>query len=136
MKRLFSELCWMKTLRGSRTSHIASKISKSVGIILRSSLYLFKSSLKTLYYGLVYPYLQYCNVVWASTYQSNLNRIVILQKRIVRIISKVKFDSHTDPLYKELNILKFHDICNYRWVSFYSLGKITVCQIILMICLP
>ena len=69
-------------------SYIASKIlkkflycySKSIGIILRSSSYLFKSSLKTLYYGLVYPYLQYCNIVWASTYQSNLNRIVILQK--------------------------------------------------------
>ena len=45
-------------------SYIASKISKSIGIILRSSFYLFKSSLKTLYYGLVYPYLQYCNIVW------------------------------------------------------------------------
>ena len=102
----------------SHISYISSKISKSIGIILRSSFYLFKSSLKTLYYGLVYPYLQYCNIVWASTYQSNLNRIVILQKRIVRIISKVKFDSHTNPLYKELNILKFHDICKLQMGQF------------------
>ena len=54
----------------------------------------------------------------ASTYQSNLNRIVILQKRIVRIISKVKFDSHTNPLYKELNILKFYDICKLQMGQF------------------
>ena len=102
----------------SHISYISSKISKSIGIILRSSFYVFKSSLKTLYYGLVYPYLQYCNIVWASTYQSNLNRIVILQKRIVRIISKVKFDPHTNPLYKELNILKFHDICKLQMGQF------------------
>ena len=62
----------------SHISYITSKISKSIGIIFRSSFYLFKSSLKTLYYGLVYPYLQYCNIVWESTYQSSLNRIVIL----------------------------------------------------------
>ena len=57
-------------------------------------------------------------MVWASTYQSNLNRIVILQKRIVRIISKVKFESHTNPLYRELNILKFHDICKLQMGQF------------------
>ena len=71
MKPLFSELCWMKTLRRSHTSYISSKISKSIGIFLRSSFYVFKSSLKPLYYGLVYTYLQYCNIVWASTNQSN-----------------------------------------------------------------
>ena len=101
----------------SHISYIAGKISKSIGIILGSSFYLFKSSLKT-YYGIVYPYLQYCNIVWASTYRSHLNRIVILQKQIVRIISKVKFDSHTNPLHKELSILKFHDICKLQMEQF------------------
>ena len=84
----------------SHISHISSKIAKYIGIILRTSFYLLKSSLKMLYYALVYPYLQYCNIVWASTYPSNLNRIVILQKRIVRILSKGKFDSHTNPFFR------------------------------------
>jgi hypothetical protein len=74
-----------------------------------------------LYHALVYPYLQYCNIVWASTYSSNLNCIVILQKQIVRILSKGKFDSHTDPFFKELKLLKFHDICKLQFgqISFF-----------------
>ena len=91
-------------------SHVANKISKSVGIIYRASFCLFKSSLRTLYYSLVYPYLQYCITVWGSTYPSNLHRLVLLQKRIIRIISKVAYDAHTDPIFKELRCLKFDDI--------------------------
>jgi hypothetical protein len=52
-------------------SHVANKISKSVRIIYRASFFLFKSSLRTLYYSLVYPYRQYCITVWGSTYPSN-----------------------------------------------------------------
>ena len=91
-------------------SHIANKISKSIGIIYRSKFYLPKKSLITLYYSLIYPYLFYCNMVWASTYETNLHRIVILQKRAIRIISKSNFDDHTSPIFKSLGILKFHDI--------------------------
>ena len=55
--------------------------------------------------------------VWGSTYQSNLSRVFILQKKIIRIISKVSFDSHTDVLFKEHGILKFFD------TYFYQIGK-------------
>ena len=40
-------------------------------------------------------------VTYSSTYSSNLNRIVLLQKRVVRIINQEKFDAHTDPMFKE-----------------------------------
>jgi hypothetical protein len=59
---------------------------------------------------MVYPYLQYCNIVWASTYASNLTRLVILQKRIVRILNNSSFDSHTNLIFKNLRLLKFHDL--------------------------
>ena len=57
---------------------VSRKISKSIGIIYKSSFCLPKTSLRSLYYSLVYPYLTYCVSVWGSTYQSNLNRIIIL----------------------------------------------------------
>ena len=50
------------------------------------------------------------HVVWASTYKTNLRRLVTLQKRAVRIINNSNFDAHTDPIFKELSILKFNDI--------------------------
>ena len=63
-----------------------------------------------LYYALVYPYLQYCITVWGSTYPSNLYRIVLIQKRVIRVISKEAFDAHTDPIFQKLCILKFTDV--------------------------
>ena len=68
-------------------------------------------SLRMLYYSLIYPYFYYCNIVWASTYKiHNLHHLVILQKRIIRIINKSHFNAHTDPIFKDLGILKFNDI--------------------------
>ena len=39
----------------SHISNVANKISKSIGIIYKASFFLPKSSLRTLYYSLVYP---------------------------------------------------------------------------------
>ena len=64
----------------------------------------------TLYYSLVYSYLQYFILVWSSTYPTYLRRLVLLQNGIVIVISKKGFDALTDPLFKNLMILKLEDI--------------------------
>jgi hypothetical protein len=107
----------------SHISHVSTKISKSIGIIRKSSFFLLKQSLFTLYYSMVYPYLQYCNIVWASTYASNLFRLVVLQKRIVRIMNNSTFDSHTSMIFKNLRLLKFNDICKLQTCQFMFLYK-------------
>ena len=95
-------------------AHVSRKISKSIGVIYKSSFCLSPSSLRTLYFSLIYPYLVYCISVWGSTYSSNLNRIFILQKKCIRIISKSSYDAHTEPLFKALRILKFADIYKFQ----------------------
>ena len=94
----------------SEISHAANKVAKSMGIISRCSFFLPKTSPRMLYFSLIYPYLYYCNIVWASTYKSYLRRLVILQKRIIRIINNSHFNAHADPIFKDLGILKFTDI--------------------------
>ena len=89
---------------------MANKVSKSVGIIRKSSFYLLTKSLRTLCFLLVYPYFFYCNLVWASTYRTHLSHLVILQKRVVRTIAKTQCYVHTNPIFKNLGILKFHAI--------------------------
>ena len=84
----------------SHISHIAGKISKSVGIIGWSSPCLTKLASKTLYYSLVYAYFQSCIIVWGSTYPTNLHCIL-------RIVNKKPLDAHTDPLFRDLKFLKF-----------------------------
>ena len=41
-------------------SCVANKIAKSIGIISRARFYLNQTSLRLLYYTMIYPYLQYC----------------------------------------------------------------------------
>ena len=93
----------------SEISYVANKVAKSIGIISRCSFFLPKSSLRMLYYSLIYPYfvlLQYS----LGFNETNLRRLVILQKRIIRIINKSHLNAHTDPIFKDLGILKFNDI--------------------------
>ena|SRR6218665_2439047 len=93
---------------------IAAKIAKNIGVLGRTA-YLLPSSIRlTLFYSLVYPYLSYCNMIWAFTYDCRVKKIVILQKRAIRIIAGTctSYCSHTAPLFVELNLLKFHQkIC-------------------------
>ena len=104
-------------------SNVSRKISKSIGIIHKSRFCLGLSSVRILYNSLVYPYLIYCVSVWASTYPTNLNRVTILQKRLVRIIANKPFDAHTKPLFKELQILQFADIFLFQVGKFMYLFK-------------
>ena len=94
----------------SPIQNAARKVSKSVGIIHKSSFCLNKISLCTLYYSLVHPYLHYCASFWGSTYQSNLKRLINLQKRVIRIVSRSSFDAHANPIFVSLRILKFEVI--------------------------
>ena len=78
---------------------IANKVSKSIGIITKARFYLSMPSLRTLYFVFIYPYLQYETIVWGSTYKTTLNRLVVLQKRIIRVITKSCFDAPSAPLF-------------------------------------
>ena len=105
----------------SHITHVTRKMSKSIGIIKKASFYLSKSTLLTLYYSLVYPYMQYCILVWGSTYPSNLRRIVLLQKRVVRIINKAVYDAHTEPMFNDLGLLPFQKIYLFHLGKFMFL---------------
>ena len=47
---------------------------------------------------------------WGSTYQSNLKRLITLEKRVIRIISKSPFNEHDNPIFVSLRIRKFEDL--------------------------
>ena len=98
---------------------ISAKIAKNVGILSRASHLLPKYIRLQLYYSLVYPYFTYCNLVWASNYASRLNKLVLLQKRAVRIIARAPRGSHTGPLFSDLQILRFCEINKLQVCDFF-----------------
>ena len=44
------------------------------------------------------------------TKRTNLRRLVILQKRIIRIMYQLHFHAHANPIFKDFGVLKFNDI--------------------------
>ena len=60
---------------------------------------------------------------WGLTYHSNLKRLITLQKRAVRTISRSAFDAHTDPIFKSLKLLKFENIVSLQVANIMYLYK-------------
>ena len=96
--------------------HLSLILSRNIGILNRSKYLLNKQSLLLLYNALVLPYINYCCVVWGFTYPTYMNKIEILQKRVIRIIDSQPRLAHSDPIFKSLNILKLKDIARQQLI--------------------
>ena len=105
----------------THVNFIEAKISKSVLLLYKAKYYLPSKSLLTLYYALIYPYLTYCNLIWACTYVTNLQRIYLLQKRAVWVISKADYKASSKPLFANLKILDVFSIFSLQVSSFINL---------------
>ena len=99
-------------------NYISKKVSKSVSI-LKMLKYTFPSNvLKSLYQSLVYPYYNYCNLVWGSAASVHLVPLVNLQKKAIRIICKVGYFDTTPPLFDNLKLLQVNEIYDFNCAKF------------------
>lgn len=89
---------------------IKRKAAKGVGVMCKAKKFLNEKTLMTLYYSLVYPYLQYGIIAWGTTYQTHLDPLIKIQKRVIRIISSAPYLAHTEPLFNKLKLLNLRKI--------------------------
>ena len=108
-----AKLNWKKHIE-----YIAMKISKGLGALGRVRNILPQNALLMLHNTMVYPYLTYCNIVWGTASASTLQRLVVLQNRAVRLVTRSKFRSSCNPLFVCLNILKLSDINKFQIALF------------------
>ena len=73
--------------------------------------------LKNIYYSLIYSHIVYAIQVWGSANDSELAKLLILQKKAVRMMSyKDQYPplhgplNPADPIFFDLGILKIHDV--------------------------
>ena len=64
------------------------------------------SALKLMYDSLILSHLQFGITAWGFEWE----RVAKLQKRALRIVTNSKYNAHTEPLFKCLNLLKINDI--------------------------
>ena len=111
-------LSWTQQIKA-----ISDKLARSVYILNSVKRYLPLNIMKTLYYSLFYGHISYGIILWApNCFKYNLNKIIKLQKKCVRIITNSTYNAHTHDIFKNLNFLKLEDILDLELSKFmYSL---------------
>ena len=94
----------------SHINSVATTVSRNLGIIGRIKHYLSSKQLRLLYNSMILPHLNYCAAVWGVNYGTAINKLLLLQKRAVRIIDKTSYLSHAKPLFIKHKILEFPEI--------------------------
>ena len=95
-------------------NHVYKKISRALFIIKQVKNLLPLDCLRTLYFALIHPHLSYGITAWGNAFQVTLKRTTILQKRAIRTICRANYNSHTEPLFKKLNIMKLKEQYEYE----------------------
>ena len=104
-----SNLSWNKHI-----DVIINKMSKTIGIIAKVR-HLLLGSARTIYMTLVEPYINYCNIVWAQPDSTcHLNKILKIQKNIVRSLHFRISELTLNLFLKQLNILTVYKIYKYQ----------------------
>ena len=94
------------------------KLAKTVGILSEVRHFVDNHILVMLYYSLIYPFFTYGVHVWGLTFLSFLTQLFIIQKKAIRIISFCEPKSHSEPLFKSLNLLNLNDVIESQILFF------------------
>ena len=89
---------------------LSKKLSRANGILSKLRHNAPLETCLQVYYSIFYSHLIYGCSIWGLMTEENLNKIEILQKECIRILTFSDFNSHTNPLFIELELLKVRDI--------------------------
>ena len=84
---------------------LSNKINSICGMLNNMKYLLPKHTIKTIYHSLIGSHLSYGLLLWGKKSVQLMN----LQKKAVRIISRSHYLAHTEPIFKQENILKITD---------------------------
>ena len=97
------------------TSILSNRLSKYAGILNKLKHYLPLSTMRTLYFSMVGSVFKYGILTWGFAH----SRLTKIQNGLLRIITYSKYNAHTEPLFKALDILKLEDNMKLNALKLY-----------------
>ena len=88
---------------------MCAKLANICGVVSKARHYLDRKCLMTIYNSLFDSCLRYGILGWGTASEQELNRLKMLQNRVVRFITFSKFRTRAAPLYSELKIIPLRD---------------------------
>ena len=96
---------------------LSAKIAKTVGILNTLKHVLPINILKMIYNSLIPCHLNYGILLWGVQHNAN-DKLHKLQKKAIRIITSSNFLAHSEPMFKQLHLLKSYDIYKCQLLKF------------------
>ena len=94
-------------------THISKKLASANYAINSTKNFLPLNIRKLLYYSLFDSHLNYGNLLWGCASNKLIDKIEVLHKRCIRNVALKPYKAHTEPLFKNLCILKLSDKLSY-----------------------
>ena len=114
-----SSLIWKQHLY-----NISIKISRSIGILCKLKNILNQNMLINLYYSLIYSHIVYCIQAWGNAGETELNHILILQKRLITGIVKLRILKIKDIYSLQISKFSFNSVNNNIITNFQNWFKL------------
>ena len=112
---------------------VANKMRKGINCLNVAQHCLPMKTRKMIYGAMVHSHLTYGTEIWYNlASKKDINTLVLLQKRAIRTLFNVGKTSHTEPLFKQLNILWLEQLNVFFQLSlarslYYRLAPVTLC---------
>ena len=94
-----------------------AKLRRANNMLAISRHYVPLKYLTQIYYGQFHSHLQYCCQIWGQK-QTKLTKTITLQNKAIRLMTFSAPDTHSNPLYKKLDILKLTDVVTTNNINF------------------
>ena len=97
--KLDQHLIWQHNI-----NDLSVKLNWANTLLFKTKKFVDDKILRSIYFAIFESNLNYCFLVWAQNYNS-IVRLVILQKKELRIINFQHRNSHTSPLFNKTSVL-------------------------------
>ena len=99
-----------ETLMGrAHCEELIKKLARANGILAKARHFVPLELLKNIYFATFSSNLYYGSQIWGQSLHAVTDNISLLQKKAVRILTFSEFHDHSEPLFKNLKILKVKD---------------------------
>ena len=102
----------------TQCTELIKKLNRANGMLAKARHYVPELELKNIYHAIFSSHITYGSQIWTPKLLSVGDKITRLQKAAMRIMTFSEFKSHSEPLFKKLQILKFRDSISVNNCSF------------------
>lgn len=95
--------------------YVCRKLNSKIALLKGIINYLTEDMKQMFYNAYILPILDYCCIIWGkNTKGCYINKVFVIQKRIIKILLHKPKRTPTIVLFKESKLLTFYDRCNYH----------------------